>query len=406
MTQQPQAVRPNEAEQTATSSTTAEPQPQAASSMAAEQTETTAVPAEQQPQAASSAVAEQTATSSAATAEQQLQVASSMAAEQVETTAATAEQQPQAAPGSKAEQTSTSPTTEGTCHKDEPLPWYFKFAFAFVIGLWLALLYLGISSTAFDFKCLTKLGTFGDSFGVLNTLFSGLAFLAIIISIKYQRDDLKLQREELAMQRKEITFQRKAIEIQAQEAQHQSEEMESQRRLAQEYQDERFFILLLDQIKGKSTVKSQQEISKNINNCFTTYSYGIPSTLDDEYKKKIHTAIISRYTNTYYHIDKTNTILIFVRFSRLITVKCSSLKPIIDTVVHIHEFIMSLSDEKTRINYARIAYNNIGQYDRIIVFMYLVANLKLRKGDFLGDLLFTDYKKFRAASNPTASFAT
>lgn len=368
MTQQPQTVRPNEAEQTATSATT-----------------------EPQPQTDSSAVAAQ-AGASVPTAEQEPQASSSMAAEQVETTAATAEQQPQAASSAVAGQASASPTTEDTCHKDEPLPWYFKVAFAFVIGLWLALLYLGISSTAFDFKCLTKLGTFGDSFGVLNTLFSGLAFLAIIISIKYQRDDLKLQREELAMQRKEITFQRKAIEIQAKEAQHQSNEMESQRKLAQDYQDERFFILLLDQIKGKSIVKSQEEILKNINNCYINHHDGIQTRYNDEFRKKIHTAITSYYTNTYDQIDKVIAIVILVDFLRLITIKWNSLKPIIDSVVHIHEFITSLSDEKTRINYARIAYNNIGQYDRIILFMYLVAKRHLRQGDIFGDLLFNDYK--------------
>ena len=38
----------------------------------------------------------------------------------------------------------------------------------------------------------------GDSFGLLNTLFSGLAFAGVIITILLQREELKLQREELA----------------------------------------------------------------------------------------------------------------------------------------------------------------------------------------------------------------
>jgi len=42
-----------------------------------------------------------------------------------------------------------------------------------------------------------KAGTFGDSFGVLTSLFSGLAFAGIISTILLQRKDLALTREEL-----------------------------------------------------------------------------------------------------------------------------------------------------------------------------------------------------------------
>ncbi|WP_336164396.1 hypothetical protein [Acinetobacter sp. 85] len=40
-------------------------------------------------------------------------------------------------------------------------------------------------------------GTFGDSFGALNTLFSGLAFSTLIITLFLQRKELQLQREEV-----------------------------------------------------------------------------------------------------------------------------------------------------------------------------------------------------------------
>ena len=48
----------------------------------------------------------------------------------------------------------------------------------------------------------SKSGTFGDSFGVLNTLFSGLAFAGIIVSIKMQNDEMREQRKELQKQKK------------------------------------------------------------------------------------------------------------------------------------------------------------------------------------------------------------
>ena len=40
-----------------------------------------------------------------------------------------------------------------------------------------------------------KAGVFGDSFGVLTALFSGMAFAAIFITILLQRKDITLQRE-------------------------------------------------------------------------------------------------------------------------------------------------------------------------------------------------------------------
>lgn len=48
---------------------------------------------------------------------------------------------------------------------------------------------------------LEKSGQFGDSFGVLNSLFSGLAFSGVIITILLQRKELALQRTELELTR-------------------------------------------------------------------------------------------------------------------------------------------------------------------------------------------------------------
>ncbi|WP_077165964.1 hypothetical protein [Acinetobacter genomosp. 33YU] len=48
------------------------------------------------------------------------------------------------------------------------------------------------------------LGTFGDTYGALNTLFSGLAFAVLILSLFLQRKELEAQRIELEAQRQEI----------------------------------------------------------------------------------------------------------------------------------------------------------------------------------------------------------
>ncbi|MFX1563275.1 MAG: hypothetical protein ACFFDP_08200 [Promethearchaeota archaeon] len=47
-------------------------------------------------------------------------------------------------------------------------------------------------------------GTFGDMFGVVNALFSGLALAGVILAILLQRKELELQREELKLTREEL----------------------------------------------------------------------------------------------------------------------------------------------------------------------------------------------------------
>ncbi len=47
-------------------------------------------------------------------------------------------------------------------------------------------------------------GEFGDMFGAVNALFSGLAFAAIVFTIRQQKEELELQRNELVLTRKEF----------------------------------------------------------------------------------------------------------------------------------------------------------------------------------------------------------
>lgn len=59
-------------------------------------------------------------------------------------------------------------------------------------------------------------GIYGDMFGAVNALFSGLAFTGIIITILLQRQELSLQREELSHTRAEIKGQKEQMELQNQ----------------------------------------------------------------------------------------------------------------------------------------------------------------------------------------------
>jgi uncharacterized membrane protein len=77
----------------------------------------------------------------------------------------------------------------------------FCAAYYFVINK-----YIGVADNA---------GIFGDQFGGLNALFSGLAFAALVVTLLMQREELELQREELKSTRDEIAGQRLALERQA-----------------------------------------------------------------------------------------------------------------------------------------------------------------------------------------------
>ncbi len=58
-------------------------------------------------------------------------------------------------------------------------------------------------------------GQFGDMFGAVNALFSGLAFAGLIFTIFLQRRELALQREELKLQREEMAKSRDELARQA-----------------------------------------------------------------------------------------------------------------------------------------------------------------------------------------------
>lgn len=63
---------------------------------------------------------------------------------------------------------------------------------------------------------INKAGVFGDSFGIITSLFSGLAFSGMIITILLQKEELRLQRKELTDNRKEFKKSANAQERNAQ----------------------------------------------------------------------------------------------------------------------------------------------------------------------------------------------
>ncbi|MCH9660098.1 MAG: hypothetical protein K0U54_04215 [Bacteroidetes bacterium] len=87
-------------------------------------------------------------------------------------------------------------------------------------------------------------GTFGDLFGAVNALFSGLAFAALIYTIVLQRDEIKQNREEIVLNRKELAkgskLQQKAQELLTQQVAqtHLSAKMNAMRTLVDYYNNQ------------------------------------------------------------------------------------------------------------------------------------------------------------------------
>ena len=71
-----------------------------------------------------------------------------------------------------------------------------------VYGIWIGSIWLNI--LFFENAHNELAAWFGDSFGAINTLFSGMAFAGIIYTILLQRKELQLQREELKQTRIEL----------------------------------------------------------------------------------------------------------------------------------------------------------------------------------------------------------
>lgn len=97
--------------------------------------------------------------------------------------------------------------------KNENINWFpLIILFGIVINLWLASWYFTINSS--ELGDWGARSAFGDMFGSVNALFSGLAFAGVIYAIFLQRKELFLQRKELEQTRAELEGQKLQLEAQ------------------------------------------------------------------------------------------------------------------------------------------------------------------------------------------------
>lgn len=75
-----------------------------------------------------------------------------------------------------------------------------------------------------------KRGQFGDMFGFIGALFSGLAFAGLIVTMLQQREDLQNQKDEIRLQRQDLEAQTEALKLQKEEIAQTNEELKLQRK--------------------------------------------------------------------------------------------------------------------------------------------------------------------------------
>lgn len=141
-------------------------------------------------------------------------------------------------------------------------------------------------------------GSFGDMYGVVNALFSGLATGGVILAILLQRLDLKIQRQELRNSIEQLELQRDEMKLQRQEMQQSTAEIRAQKEILDRQNFEDKFFRLLE--NHKSVLKS------------VVYSGGFEGK--DAFRK------FSKYIFSLLHIDmvenpaKLNNPLILIKF--------------------------------------------------------------------------------------------
>lgn len=100
----------------------------------------------------------------------------------------------------------------------EKIGWRLWLIFSGVVILWIMSLIL----IPLLYCKIAERGQFGDSFGAVNALFSGLAFGGVICAILLQKRELKLQRKTLEATQVEIEGQKEQLAAQNQTLQHQN----------------------------------------------------------------------------------------------------------------------------------------------------------------------------------------
>lgn len=212
--------------------------------------------------------------------------------------------------------------------------WTSYKAFSIVVLLWIAsypIVYFLFSSGKVD-----QSGQFGDAFGAINALFSGLAFAGIILTILLQRKELELQRPELKATRKEFKTQNIALKRQRFES--------------------TFFNMLSIHFSIVQSTSANTFVGLNAIDWFVTF-----------YAQQINAKDLPKYNEDDYfkrHMELYQNI--FASFN-------SSFSAYLQSIVAIYQSINGYSSkEEVRIRYYDILRSYISQQERTFLFYYIL----------------------------------
>ncbi len=211
---------------------------------------------------------------------------------------------------------------------------------------------LAILNIFFAFSKDSPAGIIGDSSALLNTIFSGLAFLLLIYTASMQKEELSLQRKELKQTREELEKQKEEFKIQ-------NDTLKRQR-----FENTFFNMLTL------------------LENIINNIEQGIPNTFD--YKKGKQ--LLEKIYSTSHSRSIKNALNSILSVDKIVDVykKHVDVRLLESYFQYIHE-IMNFIDmnkflnSEDKSNYMNILRATLSQYELILLFYDGLCNDKIKK---------------------------
>lgn len=227
-----------------------------------------------------------------------------------------------------------------------------------IIAVVVLLLFVGYGFLMFNCD---ERGTFGDMFGAVSALFSGLAFAGVIITMLQQSETLKLQRQDL---NKQI----EAINLQKQEMAQTNKELQEQNKtiLLQRFENTFFGML-----------RQQQEILLSIEHTETSKSIGRQTTTGREAMiNDYNTLEVLMEGDFFYRQNPTLEFGTVLDNSQMWSNFSLHLEPYFRYVCQIMKFVddsQFLTDAE-KYNYSSIFRSQLSSHELLLLFYFGITN--------------------------------
>jgi hypothetical protein len=219
-----------------------------------------------------------------------------------------------------------------------------------IVLLWTAIILIWAGSGVFLVEKDNR-GTFGDMFGAVNSLFTGLAFATLIYTAWMQHEELSLQRQELIATRTEIT--RQADEFAQQSAIFEVQRFEST-----------FFALLRSHSDIVSAMEARNELGTLVarRECFAVWYSRL---------KESHSRLAS-------YPDEVSLPTVQQVYAEFYRHHQAELGHYFRHLYHIFKFIQS-SDNPNRKMYASLVRAQLSAYEQIMLFYNCLSMQGIKK---------------------------